>query len=551
MRKKNIFRLVFLTAFIALLWSCRNEDFAKGEKDPQRNNADFFKHQSSNQSKNGTDYVRILEDYNKETDFLSKMPDQKGMPIWEKMYAVETEKGAGIMIPLSHDNESMSSILFATLDGKNAVTGVKDYDNTILQNTVYNQKISVENREKFFFTFMFMDNRTFGNEHFTAIPNDLFVGNKYEVKHGMMGLRDFTPSSKVTVQQSGKLLIVETCVTVLHCTHHAPGICDACSECQTTTCTQTIMGTADDPFPTTPGGGGPTGGGGCNDCTPGGWPPSGPNVPENPCGGNTVSSVFYRPAPGCGGGTIPDVDDQCERAEQPVSNANNILEASTIATEKKSLEDHAKNDFTEYGMAIVSTGTSIIAQDPYSNNNPQNPGTVTIIFPTIGDVLASAHTHPSHGAAPPSVKDLYSTINESNVFPTYQASFVFAHNGTKYAFVITDRVKALAFLAAHPFAENTTDGGAIFNEFSEIGIDFIRIYKDYGTGRLPSFSGNDQNDGMESAYAYILDKYDAGISIAKTDDAGNLKALKSVSFKHTIPASGGKKITGYKAVPCP
>lgn len=37
MRKKKNFRLVFLTAFIALLWSCRNEDFAKGEKDPQRN----------------------------------------------------------------------------------------------------------------------------------------------------------------------------------------------------------------------------------------------------------------------------------------------------------------------------------------------------------------------------------------------------------------------------------------------------------------------------------------------------------------------------------
>jgi hypothetical protein len=71
------------------------------------------------------------------------------------------------------------------------------------------------------------------------------------------------------------------------------------------------------------------------------------------------------------------------------------------------------------------------------------------------------------------------------------------------------------------------------------------------TGRLPSYSGNSQNDGLESAYAEILNKYDMGISIAKTDTNGQLKPLKSVSFKYTIPASGGKKIIGYKAQPCP
>lgn len=70
MRKKMILRLSVLAVFLALLWSCRGEDFAKAETNPQRNNSDFFKRQSSLYAKNGTDYIRILEEYNKETDFL-------------------------------------------------------------------------------------------------------------------------------------------------------------------------------------------------------------------------------------------------------------------------------------------------------------------------------------------------------------------------------------------------------------------------------------------------------------------------------------------------
>jgi hypothetical protein len=153
---------------LLLLWSCRSEDFAKAETNPQRNNTEFFKHRSSLSAKN-TDYIRILEEYNRETDFLSKMPDQKGMPIWDKMYVVETETATGLMIPLSYDDETMSSVLFATLDGKNTLTGVRDYDNATLEDIVYNQKISVENRESLFLSFMHMDNRTFGNEQFIGI----------------------------------------------------------------------------------------------------------------------------------------------------------------------------------------------------------------------------------------------------------------------------------------------------------------------------------------------------------------------------------------------
>lgn len=374
MRKKIILRLSILTAFMVLLWSCRNEDFAKSETNPQRNNSEFFKHKSTAYAKNGTDYIRILEDYNKETDFLSKMPDQKGMPIWEKMYAIETENGAGIMIPLSHDNESMSSILFVNLDEKSTVTGVRDYDNSILRDIVYNQKISKENREQLFLTFMFMDNRTFGNEFFIGIPKDMFIGQKSDDEYGVMWLRDFEPSSKVTTQQAGRLMIIETCFLALHCTHHGPGICDAesgCTECGTTFCNYTVVGTADDPFPTIPGGGAPGGGGGCNDCTPGGWPPSGPNVPENPCGGNTVSSVFYRPAPGCGGGTIPEIDDPCEKTK-------NLLKKQEVKDVVNDLENHLNSSVGgEKGWRLNKSGPPTqTTQNSDHSVNFGNPSTM-------------------------------------------------------------------------------------------------------------------------------------------------------------------------------
>jgi len=284
--------------------------------------------------------------------------------------------------------------------------------------------------------------------------------------------------------------------------------------------------------------------------------PGGSTSP-NPCSVNGVYTNPQDPASSsCNGGVVtqPNLpflnNDPCEISELPVSNANALLHESTISTEITSLEGHAANSFTEYGMAIINTGTTTIAQDPYTNNDPNNPGTVTITIPPIGDYLASAHSHPDHGAAPPSVADFYADLKDAKNYPTFQAGFVFANNGTKYAFVVNDRAKAEAFLLANPILSNTTADRTMFNKNSQAGKDFIEILENYTEGRLPSYSGNSQNDGLESAYAEILQKYDTGISIAKTDANGNLNSLHSVPFKYTIPASGGKKITGYRAEKC-
>ncbi|EFK37938.1 Uncharacterised protein [Chryseobacterium gleum] len=301
------------------------------------------------------------------------------------------------------------------------------------------------------------------------------------------------------------------------------------------------------------GGGSSTGDGGGGDGPPITWVCPDPKVltgPQQPGSDLGDESCYGVPTePNVGGGS--NNGDPCAKASIPVNIVNTLLHAPTISTELSALENHAKNDHYEYGTAIISTSTTPIAQDPYSSNDPNDPGHVSISIPSVGDLLAMAHTHPSHGASPPSAKDLYVTLQYAKERPTFQASFVFSSNGTKYALVVTDRAKAEAFLVAYPFLTNTTNEGRIFNKNYAVGSDFNTIYNYYMQGSLPSYSGSSQNDGMESAYAQILEKYDAGISFAKTDANGNLKPLRSVSFQYEIPASGGKKITGYRAEPCP
>ncbi|WP_336690511.1 MULTISPECIES: hypothetical protein [unclassified Chryseobacterium] len=318
----------------------------------------------------------------------------------------------------------------------------------------------------------------------------------------------------------------------------------------TEVCTDTSGG-SDNPwnpnFPDLPGGGGGGEEGGSSTPCNGNGVLTGPQTP--------ASGIGYDSGDGCTGvptsPNIPNLSNPCAKAQVPVGNINTLLHDSNISSEMNALKNYAATNHYEYGAAIINTGNSNVAQTPYTNNDPNDPGHVSIIIPPVGNYLASVHTHPDHGAAPPSARDLYSTLENARDYPSYQGSSVFSYNGSQYAFVVNDRAKAIAFVAAFPFASNTTDEGRIFNEASSVGRDFLEIYKHYMTGRLPSYSGTSQDDGMESAYAQILEKYDTGISFAKADANGNLKPLKPVSFQHEISSSGGKKITGYKAQPCP
>ncbi|EJL70047.1 hypothetical protein [Chryseobacterium populi] len=380
MKNKIILWLSFLITLSIVLYSCRNEDFSHTETNTQRKNSDFFKHALKNgaSAKSGVDYINILDVYNQETGFLSKMPDQKGMPIWDKMQVFDAPDATGLMIPLSYDNETLSSVLFATLDSHDRITGVRDFDNSTLEGIVYNDRISKDFREQMFYTFMMVDNHTFGNEYFTNIPKDLFLGKKYDEEYGRMKIKDFSTSPTITSHYAGKLIYIENCGSTWNCKNHESwDKCDHCGACYNTSCSTTVIWVPDEPFPGASGGGGGGGGGGGT---------STPQPPKDPC---TVSAeAFYRIKPGCDGnnGGTTNLNDPCITLQAQSENAefiNGIQKLKNNLTLKK-----------ETGYIEKNTGSFTYQENA---NATEDANTLSLPDPDYyKDIRGFMHTHPNN-----------------------------------------------------------------------------------------------------------------------------------------------------------
>ena len=272
-------------------------------------------------------------------------------------------------------------------------------------------------------------------------------------------------------------------------------------------------------------------------------PPPGDNGPGNGGGGN----------PGNGGGGIlvtPDGDfpsqDPCFLAAPATSNLNQIMKDQNINPKLQALKNLAASSNVEYGVTVSSNSNGYYATNPYTDNNPSSIG---IKPPDNGSFLASAHSHPD--VPPPSITDLYSAIQASVNYFSFKGGLVYAKNGAVFALVVTNTQQAQVFLTTYPKDINWDSGTKLFNEETQLGKDFNEIYNSIKGGTYPNYSGNDQNDALETSLAYILEKYNAGINLAKKDSSGNLKPVKAVSFEYIIPYSGGKKVTAYKTEMCP
>ncbi|WP_123862192.1 hypothetical protein [Chryseobacterium artocarpi] len=64
---------------------------------------------------------------------------------------------------------------------------------------------------------------------------------------------------------------------------------------------------------------------------------------------------------------------------------------------------------------------------------------------------------------------------------------------------------------------------------------------------------NDRNDirGSTAGLAYILDKYNTGISLAKVDSNGNLTKVNVTKDNITVPGGDGTSKQGVKITGCP
>lgn len=326
-----------MMAVLCTLWQCHSEDFTLAENNPKRNNSDFFKHDSSGSltGRAGVDYVSILEEYNDEHNFLATMPDQEGMPIWEKMIVLDNETNTALLVPLTTDNETLSSIIYVALNAENQVNSTKNIDNPSLENYVYDTTVSVEKREQLFYSFMFVDNLTFGNKTFTNIPSDMFSENTYTEYHRLK-IKDIKIEGTLATLIDGKLMFESQCHWEWHC-KGGEGMdkCDFCINCFRNVCSNIPVFTDDGPGSIPTGGGG--GGGGGNS---GGSTTNGPLPPKDPCT-LSVEKAFYRLKPNCDviGGTDTPLMNPCEkikvqRADNEFSKRQDTLQGKTGLTKE-------------------------------------------------------------------------------------------------------------------------------------------------------------------------------------------------------------------------
>ncbi|MBO6185479.1 MAG: hypothetical protein J6O88_12450 [Chryseobacterium sp.] len=280
------------------MYSCRNEDILNNEATThQRNNSDFFKHskKGGTHAKSGVDYVDILEAYNRETDFISTLPDQEGMPIWEKIQILDVDDKTVLYVPLSSDEASLSSLILVTLNENNEVSVLRDFTNDYLKTYAYNPEYP-ENKRRFLIdTFLQMDFLTFKQQRFTNLPTDLYKG---ATEYNQLNILDVTLES----MSNGKFIYGSFCATIHACVNGCTLLTCDYNNCQHggkckvwKSCVNTVDW-VDDPssYPYNP-----SCGSGCGGCG-GGTPGSGGPRPTDPCAPTGGNKAFYRMMTGCG-----------------------------------------------------------------------------------------------------------------------------------------------------------------------------------------------------------------------------------------------------------
>jgi hypothetical protein len=265
---KRITQLLCLS-LILLMTNCQvDENAANTELSTNREQL-FFKDVTSNkQSRNEANSTMVfLENENKKTQFLQKISDQKGIPIWKnsrtfksKSLTNKNSESSQTIIPLSDNDKNLSSLLY--IDAKNGIKKIYTITNEELFKIVNNTEISKETREIILMEFLYFDYLSFGRRLYTNIPIDLFpnikVKKNKDYKEFKISISNTEKSISLTSRQ-----VADVCVSFNVCDGRCHGGCDECSSCTSYRCYGFGGSTAPGNFGSSEGGdGGSTGGGG-------------------------------------------------------------------------------------------------------------------------------------------------------------------------------------------------------------------------------------------------------------------------------------------------
>ena len=305
---------------------------------------------------------------------------------------------------------------------------------------------------------------------------------------------------------------------------------------------ETIMPT---PAPIDGGGGGGGGGEGQeppDDCTSLATDPTQVGL-VSPSGCNIgVPTEPYLPNP---------ADNPCRKTNASITAANTVLKNPTVQSQMDAVLKGKRTLENEWSTAlgIKSDGsydiTPAIEQQQNSGNSPDD------LLSNPSSFFADGHTH-SGDPAKPSAGDLYGMLNEVFYNANFKYRYVYGDSdmGTPevYVMVLNDRAAAIEFRGTYLESENYDIDKHGFKEGSDLWKVAKAIKNIYSKISTINTSGEDY-DAKAVAMAYLLENLNAGISVAKVDNNGNLKKI-NVILKE-ITNSDGTKGQRVKVSKCP
>lgn len=179
----------------------------------------------------------------------------------------------------------------------------------------------------------------------------------------------------------------------------------------------------------------------------------------------------------------------------------------------------------EHSITLGKDANGNITQAPMNNGGPVKVETNTSWAGAFGAI----HNHPNN--TPISGGDIYAAVTLNSGNSNFTTTFVYT-DGEMYAAVVTDLAAAKAFVAAYP-ADIRTGYNPEFPDFILDQIDYIQAYN---TGSTIT--------GRTDALAFILNKYNAGITLLNQDSSGRFNPIQ---IKETTNTNGSKT---YTSTPC-
>ena len=244
-------------------------------------------------------------------------------------------------------------------------------------------------------------------------------------------------------------------------------------------------------------------------------------------------------------------DDPCRKTNASITAANTVLKNPTVQSQMDAVLKGKRTLTNEWSTAlgIKSDGsydvTPAIEQQQNSGSSPDD------LLSNPASFFADGHTH-SGDPGKPSAGDLYGMLTEIFYNANFKYRYVYGDSdlGTPevYALVLNDRAAAIQFRDTYLESANYDPIKHGFLKDSDLWNAAEKVRVIYNKTSTINTSGEDYHP-KAVAMAYILENLNAGISLAKVDNNGNLKKINVILEEITNP--DGTKGLRAKVSKCP